>query len=346
MSESVLIAGPKRPPPADFKVAWISTRRGHDAADAISANLLHRYHLHSLIRSVTAPLTELSAADAVMLEIPPTADRRYEHTILDLVNRIIPQCAKVTILVQPSLRRKSERPTWVQRWNLLHNTPFKFQRTCSCKLGNYTPNCHFTYLVGSTVDLKLVGCAEVSPLSASREALQLSLGGALSSIATCGRLATRPCSRPGRDASRVAGDGRGPPVAASLACHPRLASALGWEDWGRSQQAPDSAICTPSVTGPPVAGHAIADVSQHHPQHLFPTDSKAREKARRKAQKEAGNEHVVKKRKKIMEDHHDDCGEDLSSLTREQPCATLATPTTTKTYQRNLTTCSKPILST
>ena len=163
----MLIAGPKRPPPADFRVAWISTRRGHDAADAISANLFHRYHLHSLIRSVTAPLTELSAADAVMLEIPPTADRRYEHTILDFVNRIIPQCAKVTILVQPSLRRKSERPTWVQRWNLLHNTPFKFQRTCSCKLGNHVPNCHFTFLVGSTVGLELAGCAEVATLSAS-----------------------------------------------------------------------------------------------------------------------------------------------------------------------------------
>ena len=78
-SEPVLITGPKGPPATDFKVAWISTRRGHDAADAISANLIHRYHLHSLIRSVTAPLTELSAADAVMLEAPPVAERRYEH---------------------------------------------------------------------------------------------------------------------------------------------------------------------------------------------------------------------------------------------------------------------------
>ena len=242
----MLIAGPKRPPSADFKVAWISTRRGYDAADAISANLLHRYHLHSLIRSVTAPLTELSAADAVMLEIPPTADRRYEHTILDFVSRIIPQCASVTILVQPSLRRKSERPTWVQRWNLLHNIPFKFQRTCSCKLGNHVPNCRFTLLVGSTAGLELAGCAEVATLSASQEALALSLGGALSSIATCVRLATRSCSRPGRDASRDAGDGRGSPVAASLACLPELASALRREDWGKPQQA-QTQSCTPGL---------------------------------------------------------------------------------------------------
>ena len=50
------------------------------------------------MRSVTAPLTELSAADAVMLEIPPTADRNYEHNVLDFVNKIIPQCANVTIV--------------------------------------------------------------------------------------------------------------------------------------------------------------------------------------------------------------------------------------------------------
>ena len=71
--EHVLMAGPDGLSASDYRIAWISTRRGHDAADSISANLFHRYHLHSLMRSVTAPLTELSAADAVMLEIPPTA---------------------------------------------------------------------------------------------------------------------------------------------------------------------------------------------------------------------------------------------------------------------------------
>ncbi len=35
----------------------------------------------------------------------------------------------------------------------------------------------------------------------------------------------------------------------------------------------------------------------------FPTDAKEREKARRKQEKEAGIEHVVKKKKKVMEDH-------------------------------------------
>ena len=39
-----------------------------------------------------------------------------------------------------------------------------------------------------------------------------------------------------------------------------------------------------------------------------------REKARRKAEKEAGIERPVQKRKKVMEDHYDDCGDDMSSL--------------------------------
>ena len=49
-------------------------------------------------------------------------------------------------------------------------------------------------------------------------------------------------------------------------------------------------------------------------QAAYPTDSKAREKAKKKADKEAGIERPVVKRKKIMEDHYDDCGDDMSSL--------------------------------
>ena len=46
----------------------------------------------------------------------------------------------------------------------------------------------------------------------------------------------------------------------------------------------------------------------------FPTDAKEREKARRKALKDQGKAHVVKERTVIVEEHFDDCGEDLSSL--------------------------------
>ena len=46
----------------------------------------------------------------------------------------------------------------------------------------------------------------------------------------------------------------------------------------------------------------------------FPTDSKERENERRRRLKEEGQQ-VEKKMKKVpIEDHFDDCGEDLSSL--------------------------------
>ena len=46
----------------------------------------------------------------------------------------------------------------------------------------------------------------------------------------------------------------------------------------------------------------------------YPTDSKGRENERRRRLKEEGKEIVTKKKKIPVEDHHDDCGEDLSSL--------------------------------
>ena len=73
---------------------------------------------------------------------------------------------------------------------------------------------------------------------------------------------------------------------------------------GESQQTPDSAVNMPS----------LGEGGLTEAQAAYPTDAKEREKARRKAEKEAGVEKVVQKRKKIMEDHFDDCGEDLSSL--------------------------------
>ena len=46
----------------------------------------------------------------------------------------------------------------------------------------------------------------------------------------------------------------------------------------------------------------------------YPTDAKERERNRKNAIKAAGGEIKVKKTKKIVEDHYDDCGDDLSSL--------------------------------
>ena len=58
-----------------------------------------------------------------------------------------------------------------------------------------------------------------------------------------------------------------------------------------------------------------------HPEAVsYPTDAKEREKTRRKEEKAQGIEKKVVKRKKVMEEHYDDCGDDLSSLhLPEQP---------------------------
>ena len=89
------------------RVAWISTRRGEPAADNISANVIGRYVLHDMMAHMTAPLDELSTAHAVVLEAPPIVTARFEHDMLSLVSKIMAQGPAVAIIVQPSLRRKS-----------------------------------------------------------------------------------------------------------------------------------------------------------------------------------------------------------------------------------------------
>ena len=126
------------------RIAWVSTRRGSPAADVIASNVIGRYVLHDMIRNVTAPLDELSTAHAVVLEVPSVVQQRFEHDMLDLVGRVMRQCSRVAIIVQPSLRRKSNKSLWVHRWNRLREAPFKFRQTCSCQMGNLVPGCHLT----------------------------------------------------------------------------------------------------------------------------------------------------------------------------------------------------------
>ena len=88
---------------------------------------------------MTAPLDELSTAHAVVLEAPPIVTARFEHDMLSLVSKIVAQGPEVAIIVQPSLRRKSNKTLWVHRWKRLVHAPFKFRQTCSCKTGNAVP---------------------------------------------------------------------------------------------------------------------------------------------------------------------------------------------------------------
>ena len=162
----------------EARVAWISTRRGSPAADAIAGNISARYTLHDMMRSLKAPLDELSSAHAVVLEAPPIVTQRFEHDMLNFVRKVMSQCPNLAIIVQPSLRRKSNKALWVHRWNRLHNAPFRFRQTCSCKTGNVVPGCHLTCLVGTTrEEIQMSPCAEVPTYCATSLAAAQSLGG-------------------------------------------------------------------------------------------------------------------------------------------------------------------------
>ena len=308
------------------RVAWISTRRGSPAADSIAGNISGRYVLHDMMRSLTAPLAELSSAHAVVLEAPPIVTQRFEHDMLDLVRKATAQCPVVAIIVQPSLRRKSNKTLWVHRWNLLHDSPFKFWQTCSCKMGNAVPGCHLTCFIGTTQTVTMSPCAEVPTYSATSQSSVLSLG------VTLFTLAAALLSEVGWrcDQSLSATDPRCCPSVDTLRrCAPRARADAATSVAAEAQQAPDSAHTLVAERAGAHSAHTtiaerdsalIAERAGAHSAHstpsteAFPTDSKEREKNRRKQQKAAGVEHVVKKRKKVMEDHHDDCGEDLSSL--------------------------------
>ena len=63
-------------------------------------------------------------------------------------------------------------------------------------------------------------------------------------------------------------------------------------------------------------GKATVSLTVERPIHsqAYPTDSRERQREAQKADKEKGIERVVKKKIKHVEDHFDDCGEDLNSL--------------------------------
>ena len=302
--------GQRRGLPKDSKVAWISTRRGSPAAEHIAGHLHSNYLLHDMMRSVTAPLDELSTAHAVVLEAPSIAMQRFEHDMLNLINKITSQCPNLAVIVQPSLRRKSNKTLWISRWNRLHKAPFKFQQTCSCKVGDAVPGCHMALLIGTTKDINMSPCAEVPTLSATPEAVVRNLGGTLFTLSASllagyrdvGRVqASLVSATPTLRRLTTAGDSRGWPASAG--------DSHGWPAPVGSQRTPDSALNPQSRAD----GSALTLGADHdsapsstvrevmRPNSLstaaYPTDSKVREKQRRQAEKDAGIERVVKKRK-------------------------------------------------
>ena len=141
-----------------------------------------------VLKTRAAPLQELKKAQAVFIEAPSITKARYEHEMLDLVSRIRNLRTDVMVIVQPSLRRKSNRTLWVQKWNNFSRAPFKFKQTCSCKTGNAVSGCHFPCMIGSTKEIKLEACCEVPTLSSTSESSLRSLCGSITRLASDFRL--------------------------------------------------------------------------------------------------------------------------------------------------------------
>ena len=103
---------------------------------------------------------------------------RFEHDLLNYVHKMLALNVLVLIVVQLSLRRKTNKALWVHKWIRMAHVPF-FYQTCSCKTGDCVPGCHLTYYVGSNRHVDLYPCIDVPTYSPSQLAGVNSLGGTI-----------------------------------------------------------------------------------------------------------------------------------------------------------------------
>ena len=145
-----------------FKVVWIATRKHQDLAESAFGNSLLSSHLLHKMLHVKSTLPELQAASLVAIELPANVESGYEQTVLSFTARALKQCPRMLMVVQPSLRRRSNRSTWVTRWNQHRGfKPFLFIQSCSCLAGSGAAGCHVPTYVGTTEDVKFQWCNSV-----------------------------------------------------------------------------------------------------------------------------------------------------------------------------------------
>ena len=256
-------------------MALIATRRAQEIKEP-GINLQGPYLLNDVLQSEEAPLDEFSKAGSVIIEAPPVASSGYEQKMTALIHKVRALGVRHAVVVMPSLRRKTNKSLWVSKWNRNTSSPFVFHQYCSCKFGS-DHGSHLAVYIGCSESLSVDACPCVPTLSTCRQASVESLSLIVEKI---GLILDRPPSNEG--AHRV----------------------------------PDSAVFTTSVA---ISGSASAlegrpADQQGKAEACFPTEAKVLEKQRKLADKAQGVERPVKKRVKVVEDHHDDCGNDLSSL--------------------------------
>ena len=94
-------------------VACITTRRAAPVADQFEGKLCAYLVLAEALQSRHTPFAELAAADVVLLEVPPTTQRGFELQLLSVIRRLQALIADLLVVVQPSLRRTSNKASWV-----------------------------------------------------------------------------------------------------------------------------------------------------------------------------------------------------------------------------------------
>ena len=130
---------------------------------------------------VKSSLPELRSASLVATELPANVESGYEQHVLSFAAKALQQCPRLLMVVQPSLRRRSNRSIWVSRWNQTRGfKPFEFIQTCSCRAGDGVPGCHVTTYVGTTENLQWELCNAVPSTDISVQSAQASLAGLLS----------------------------------------------------------------------------------------------------------------------------------------------------------------------
>ena len=87
--------------------------------------------LHDMLASRMAPIHELSTTHLVASEVPPVATAKFEHDLLNFIQKLPALHVPVLVVVQPSLRRKTNKAFCVHKWNHMAQIPFKFYQTCS-----------------------------------------------------------------------------------------------------------------------------------------------------------------------------------------------------------------------
>ena len=258
--------------PSNTKVVWVSTRRGGQVADAIAGNVVERYVLQDVLTNGTALFHEFSEADLVVFEVPPVTRPQFEHKMLDVVQKVLNSGPGVMVVVQPSLRRKTNKSLWISKWNMLSHAPFKFSQTCSCRTGNRIPGCHLTCYVGCSGKVTPGPCSEAPTLCTTSQAAVESFGASvqhLIGLAASSELASRGSrANPMGKVERLI-----PEEAAAkglLVTDPTLCRSTSVEP----QQTPNSAQTRLSDT----CHSAQTPSSVPIKQVAFPTDAKERER--------------------------------------------------------------------